>query len=163
MARPAAPRRYVVRLDPGIWVDTYFTENLSVASRVTWFSSLIYLAEIGNPNGIYPYGNFEATAGHEAPVVFIELIGFGFWRATDAGFLVQPYGGCRVLPEQRRIIPRSLREFVYQRDGYRCVTCGNTERLSCDHIIPWSHGGSDDPSNLQTMCQPCNSRKGARV
>jgi hypothetical protein len=65
--------------------------------------------------------------------------------------------------EARKHIPVEVRRFVYERDEHRCVTCGSTERLSLDHIIPWSLGGADDPVNLQTMCRPCNSRKGARV
>jgi len=63
----------------------------------------------------------------------------------------------------RRPIPDEVRQQVYRRDGYRCVTCGSTDDLTLDHIIPWSLGGSDDASNLQTMCRPCNCRKGARV
>jgi len=54
------------------------------------------------------------------------------------------------------------RTTVYARDGYRCCICGAAERLSVDHIIPISKGGSDELDNLQTLCWSCNSRKGAR-
>lgn len=60
-------------------------------------------------------------------------------------------------------IPDEVRQAIYSRDGYRCLHCGATEDLSLDHIYPYSLGGSDDPSNLQTLCRPCNSRKGARI
>lgn len=63
----------------------------------------------------------------------------------------------------RRHIPASVRQEVYERDGFRCVECSATERLSLDHIHPYSLGGTDDLDNLQTLCKPCNSRKGARV
>ncbi|NUO57264.1 MAG: hypothetical protein HOV78_11400 [Hamadaea sp.] len=50
---------------------------------------------------------------------------------------------------------------MYARDGWKCVQCGAMAPLSLDHIWPWSLGGSDRPENLQTLCMPCNLRKGA--
>lgn len=56
---------------------------------------------------------------------------------------------------------RRLRPLIFERDGYRCRRCGSTSRLEVDHVIPLARGGSNDPSNLQTLCFPCNRRKGA--
>lgn len=55
---------------------------------------------------------------------------------------------------------KSLR--VFARDNYRCVYCGSGENLTVDHIVAWSKGGTNDESNLQTLCKSCNSRKGNR-
>lgn len=72
--------------------------------------------------------------------------------------------GPRPATERRRKkIPAAVRALVYARDGHACVTCGATEKLTLDHIKPFSLGGGDGPDNLQTMCLSCNSRKGARV
>lgn len=60
-------------------------------------------------------------------------------------------------------IPAALRRAVFTRDGHRCLHCGTSEGLSLDHVIPWSLGGADSFDNLQTLCGPCNSSKGARV
>lgn len=60
-------------------------------------------------------------------------------------------------------IPASLRTEVYERDAYRCVTCGGHTALSLDHIIPESKGGPTTSENLQTMCRPCNSSKGVSM
>lgn len=61
----------------------------------------------------------------------------------------------------RAAIPADTRRAVYQRDGHRCLRCGATDRLSLDHVIPWSQGGADDIDNLRTLCSPCNSSRGA--
>lgn len=42
-----------------------------------------------------------------------------------------------------------------------CVACGNG--LGLDHVIPLSKGGMNTTGNLQTLCKPCNSAKGARL
>ena len=60
-------------------------------------------------------------------------------------------------------IGRSLSKRVFERDAYRCVTCSDHIDLCCDHIVPESKGGPTTFENLQTMCRPCNSKKGNRV
>lgn len=60
-------------------------------------------------------------------------------------------------------IGRAMSRAVMERDAYRCVACGTHLNLTCDHIIPESKGGPTTLDNLQTMCQPCNSRKGSRL
>ena len=35
--------------------------------------------------------------------------------------------------------------------------------LHIDHIYPRDHGGSNDESNLQALCAPCNTRKGVQT
>ena len=59
-------------------------------------------------------------------------------------------------------IGRGLARSVMERDEYRCVSCGTHIDLCCDHIIPESKGGPTVLENLQTMCRPCNSRKGVK-
>lgn len=56
----------------------------------------------------------------------------------------------------------SLKREIYLRDGGRCRHCGSSSNLQYDHIIPLSWGGSNDPSNIQLLCAPCNLRKGNR-
>jgi hypothetical protein len=47
--------------------------------------------------------------------------------------------------------------------GNRCCRCGSASRISKDHVIPVSRGGSDGVTNLQPLCKPCNSTKGTRA
>jgi hypothetical protein len=44
---------------------------------------------------------------------------------------------------------------------YRCVCCGEEAPLQLDHIVPLYLGGSDSIENIQPLCKPCNSGKGA--
>ena len=44
--------------------------------------------------------------------------------------------------------------------GFCCVRCGKKRRLTADHIIPVSKGGSSYIENIQPLCMPCNSSKG---
>ena len=63
-------------------------------------------------------------------------------------------------------IPPSVRKYVFERDNYQCQSCGisNKEaRLQIDHIIPLAKGGSNDMSNLQTLCSDCNQQKSDRL
>lgn len=57
---------------------------------------------------------------------------------------------------------RRLRFEILKRDGWRCKYCGavpTQATMVVDHVIPESEGGTDDPANLVTACQPCNSGK----
>lgn len=57
-------------------------------------------------------------------------------------------------------IAAPVRRAVYDRDGRRCKHCSSPNRLSIDHIFPRAKGGGDEIGNLQTLCMPCNRRKG---
>ncbi|MBX9476485.1 HNH endonuclease [Yersinia enterocolitica] len=55
---------------------------------------------------------------------------------------------------------------VLKRDNYLCQAClckGRVvEAKTVDHIISKAHGGTDDDSNLQSLCWPCHRAKTAR-
>ena len=59
-------------------------------------------------------------------------------------------------------MPLAVKKYVFERDNYHCQSCGQTGRkieLTIDHIIPLATGGSNDISNLQTLCRCCNTKK----
>lgn len=70
-----------------------------------------------------------------------------FWDGS------RPTGRARLAPALRREV---LAAGV-------CAYCGTTESITVDHIRPICAGGTDDRSNLQPLCRPCNTQKGARL
>lgn len=43
-----------------------------------------------------------------------------------------------------------------------CWLCGEPGSDTVDHVVPWSKGGSDAPSNLRPAHRSCNSARGTR-
>ena len=76
-------------------------------------------------------------------------------------------GGLRAI-QSRRSIGSGVRYHVLHRAGFKCQACGarptdsNDVELAIDHIVPFSLGGSNDASNLQVLCAPCNGSKSNR-
>ena len=57
------------------------------------------------------------------------------------------------------------RRVVFERDGYRCVSCGKAGRLECDHVTPLQREPGQDPydvNGLQALCRSCHVEKTAR-
>lgn len=51
----------------------------------------------------------------------------------------------------------------YQAQGGKCALCGEPmplDKMTKDHVIPRSKGGSPDWENIQLACEPCNATKG---
>lgn len=53
--------------------------------------------------------------------------------------------------------------WLQARQGFRCACCQRKVPLTKDHVIPVSKGGIDHISNIQALCQSCNSSKGTRI
>lgn len=56
------------------------------------------------------------------------------------------------------LLTRAWRDFVLERDGHRCQSCGNTDQLHAHHIRPWATypAGRFDPANGVTLCKTCH-------
>ncbi|ASN72008.1 putative HNH endonuclease [uncultured Caudovirales phage] len=61
-------------------------------------------------------------------------------------------------------VSKRLRYEILRRDNHACRYCGGTApdvKLTVDHVVPTTLGGSDQPSNLVAACADCNSGKSA--
>lgn len=66
--------------------------------------------------------------------------------------------------DHNRLIPASVKIEVWQRDKGKCVTCGATDNLHFDHVIPYSKGGSSlVAENIQIMCARHNLAKRDKI
>lgn len=68
----------------------------------------------------------------------------------------------------RAAIPSWLRSAIHHRDHNRCAICRTDlsgsvavpeESPHLDHMIPLERGGSNDTTNFQLTCGPCNKKK----
>lgn len=59
-----------------------------------------------------------------------------------------------------------LRKAILARDTHLCQPCKAKGRATAaqavDHIKPKANGGTDDPSNLQAICNECHDAKTAK-
>lgn len=55
-------------------------------------------------------------------------------------------------------------ENLYVRQRGKCSNCQNYlfGKFEADHLQPLVKGGSNEPENIQLLCQNCNRRKGAK-
>jgi 5-methylcytosine-specific restriction endonuclease McrA len=86
------------------------------------------------------------------------------WRAANKGrlaILKRAYKA-RKRSAEGKFTPQDIdRLRSLQRD--RCACCRDKLRdFHIDHRTPLSLGGSNDPSNLQLLCPPCNLKKHAK-
>lgn len=49
-----------------------------------------------------------------------------------------------------------------ERHGNICLCCKQAKKLTPDHVVPVSKGGSSFIENIQPLCMDCNRRKSAR-
>lgn len=61
-------------------------------------------------------------------------------------------------------VGKRVRYEIFRRDDFTCRYCGQAApevRITIDHVLPTTLGGSDDPTNLVTACVDCNAGKGS--
>ena len=83
-------------------------------------------------------------------------------RLIDLMLLVQ-VGKRRFPPTKRIAWPTGLKERLMRKQRNICAYCGRrytSHFFEIDHMIPVALGGSNDETNLQVLCRPCNGRKG---
>ena len=62
------------------------------------------------------------------------------------------------LEKRKNIISKEWAEKIKKRDGYKCILCGNTEKLNAHHLcVDWAHNKYRyDLRNGITLCMNCH-------
>ena len=134
------------RIPTDVWADPDFV-RLSPRAQLVYF-----YARCGSGRSKFSLDEAEMKGLSLSPSDVAEAV---------AELSTSPFS--RILERRnRRDIPAPVRREVMERDGC-CRHCGAVDDLSIDHIVPFSRGGQDTVENLQVLCRPCNSKKGAKV
>ena len=83
--------------------------------------------------------------------------GYRSWKKNENARRKKSNGGSHTFGEW---------ETVKAQYDWTCPSCGKREpeiRLTQDHIIPLSRGGSDNIENIQPLCMPCNLKKMTKI
>ncbi|WP_370863080.1 HNH endonuclease [uncultured Dubosiella sp.] len=54
-------------------------------------------------------------------------------------------------------IPKEVKDAVWERDGGRCIFCGNAYARPEAHVVPRSAGGLGVEKNIITVCRRCHT------
>lgn len=57
------------------------------------------------------------------------------------------------------MVSKETRKYIFERQCSICNLCKKKTKLTVDHIIPVSKGGTSELSNLQGLCITCNIKK----
>jgi len=92
------------------------------------------------------------------PLKCLKYTGGEPWHPLYLPYSLEPID----LPEwshKRQHVSKADRERI---ENSPCASCGRTDHIQVDHIIPVSKGGTSEPENLQPLCRRCNTAKGNR-
>jgi 5-methylcytosine-specific restriction endonuclease McrA len=88
------------------------------------------------------------------------------WEIRSPSIILQVSEHIRLIngnPERHWKLPPVSRREILRRDNHTCQYCGSTKRLTLDHVIPRSKGGTHTWDNVVAACEKCNALKGDRL
>lgn len=122
-------------------------------------STSALLANLPDYDGAIPFGTWkrrrqqeikQIVAAGSAQLARMNKEGKPLYRVNESGNI-----------QRTKPLSKSTKALVIERDRV-CVQCGSGAPFEVDHIVRYADGGSNDPINLQTLCETCHGAKGGR-
>ena len=134
------------------------TAGLSLAARGLYFELLrrYHGMSFGARDRVLAGGTILREVGAKAALRELIKSDLVWWDGDQLKIRSRPYA--RFV---RQKVTETTRARILLRDGFTCRSCGSGTNLSVDHIFPTTLGGDNEDENLQVLCRPCNSKKGA--
>lgn len=137
----------------------------TVGERLAWICLLCYVRAVGRNQH-----KFDAITFANAYRLNVDDVNgilnrgglYGTYRLNSGRIVIVDWKSWGSGNRRRDTIPKSIRAAVLMRDGNKCRYCGEPAE-TLDHLMPYSRGGSKEPSNLVACCRICNSRKHAKT
>ena len=126
---------------------------------ITWLSK--QGAVVLDPTNEYELVRFKTENG--VSVVYTGKRGITFTGESEEAYDKFMDGKQWKTVSRRRKQLRTKKARLAARDGKRCFAHGqkmNFDELTIEHLLNFSHGGSDNENNLALVCTPCNEKLG---
>ncbi|MCA9325429.1 HNH endonuclease [Candidatus Saccharibacteria bacterium] len=114
-----------------------------------------------DPTNEYELVRFRTENG--VSVVYTGKRGITFTGESEEAYERFKDGKSWKTVSRRRKQLRAKKARLAARDGKRCFAHGekmNFDDLTIEHLLNFSHGGSDHESNLALVCKPCGTQLG---
>lgn len=166
-----------------MYVDMLNSAKVQILEPKTFKAWVNILCIVSNNDGVLPETLHETAfllrvTEDELNVIIEELLYNGLLEEDDGIYSPHnwndrqyksdsSYERVRKYREKRKSLglaaqnefSKEKRKEIYKKDGNCCVYCNSKKDLTIDHMTPELRGGTNDISNLQTVCRKCNSDK----
>lgn len=111
-----------------------------------------------NPEKCKEYSKTYRDSTKEEKLAYVQA-----WRMANPGKVAQ-YCTNRRAAQEGADGQFTSEEFTALKNFYGniCLACKKPAKLTADHVMPLSKGGSNSIDNIQPLCGPCNSSKGTK-
>jgi hypothetical protein len=121
----------------------WLTKRGAVVLDTTNQWEVVRFKTVNGVSVIYTKANGRLTFTGESDEAYTAYKANKVWKAVD----------------RKRVQLRQNKARLANRDGKKCFCCNEKlgfDELTIEHLLSFSHGGTDNDNNLCLVCKPCN-------